>query len=168
MKRRTITILAPQRGQRHKADVCRTCSAATRGAAPSSGGAKCEQLGPPSVSQEAEVTDAHETLGQDRQKEAAQELGSGEGHHLLLGAMGVVFPAEGDALAIERHQTVIGNRHAVGVAAEIAQHLRRVPQGGLDVDHPMGAMQAREQTGELFGVSQQRSKSPAAQWLRLI
>ena len=41
--------------------------------------------GPPAVGQEAEVANAHETLGQDMQKEAVQKLGGRESHLFLLG-----------------------------------------------------------------------------------
>ena len=45
-----------------------------------------ERTGPTSVCQEAEVANAHETLGQDVQKEAPQELDGGQSHDLLLAA----------------------------------------------------------------------------------
>ena len=61
-------------------------------------------------------------------------------HAALLAAMGIVLPAEGDALAVEAEQAVVGDGDAMGIAAEIAQHLRRAAQGLLGIDHPVLAM----------------------------
>ena len=97
------------------------------------------------------MANAHEALGQHVQKEAAQELGGSERHLALLAAVGVVLPAEGDALAVEGQQTVIGDGHAMGVAAEITQHLHGSAEGGLGIDHPVVAMQAAESWANCFG-----------------
>ena len=48
------------------------------------------------MSQEAEVADAHETGGKHVEQKAAQELVHGQGHEALLVAVGGVSPAEGD------------------------------------------------------------------------
>ena len=62
------------------------------------------------MGQEAEGADAHKTLGQHVQEEAAQELGGGERHLLLLRAVGVTrnvtFRADANNLA---RNDVIGN-----------------------------------------------------------
>jgi hypothetical protein len=49
---------------------------------------------PSSVGEEAEVADADKALRQDMKKESAQELICGNGHNLLLAAVGIVLPAE--------------------------------------------------------------------------
>ena len=103
------------------------------------------------IGEKAEVTDADEAFGQHVQKEAAQELGGGQGHLTLLAAVGVILPAEGDALSFKGQQSMIGNGHAMGVATEIAQHLQGAAEGGLGVDHPVVAMETTEQFCELLG-----------------
>ena len=50
------------------------------------------------IGEKPEVTDAHEPSGEHVQKEAAQELVGGQRHRALLAAVGIVLPAEGDAL----------------------------------------------------------------------
>ena len=42
----------------------------------------------------------------------------------------VVFPGKGDLAIFQRQQAAIGNGHAMGVAAEILQHVLRVRQRG--------------------------------------
>ena len=56
--------------------------------------ATCEGGLPSSVCEQAEVADADQTFRQDVKKESAQELICGNGHNLLLAAVGIVSPAE--------------------------------------------------------------------------
>jgi len=72
-----------------------------------------------SVSEKPEVADAHERFGQHMQEEAAQELAGAEFHLTVLAAVGIVFPAKGDVLSIKCQQAMIGNGHAMGVAAQV-------------------------------------------------
>src|SRR5260370_20689702 len=63
-----------------------------------------ERCTPSSVGEEPEVADANQAARQDVKQEAAQKLMSGNGHHLLLAAVGIVSPAEGDAHVLQRHE----------------------------------------------------------------
>src|SRR5271165_3999309 len=56
----------------------------------------------------------------------------------------VVLPLEGDAGLVERDQTGVRDRHAVGVAGEIGEHGFRSGEWPLGVDDPFGAAQRRE------------------------
>src|ERR1700730_12769418 len=69
-------------------------------------------LGAPAVGEEPVVSDAVETVGQDVDEEAADELVGVERHELVSGvALGpVIFPFEGHALAVEGDQPAVGNR----------------------------------------------------------
>ena len=91
------------------------------------------------VGEEAEVADAHEAFGKHVQQEAAQELLDGQRHGPLLVAMGGISPAEGHVLLGERDQPAVGDSHAMGVGAEIAQHIFRSSEGALGVDDPVMA-----------------------------
>ena len=71
------------------------------------------------------------------QEEAAQELVDGQRHQLFLVAVRGVAPAEGDLAIAERDEPVVGNRHAVGVGAEVAQCVFRSAEGALGVDDPV-------------------------------
>ena len=48
------------------------------------------------MSEEAEVADAHETWGKHVEQKASQELVHGQGHEARLVAVDGVSPAEGD------------------------------------------------------------------------
>lgn len=62
-------------------------------------GSEREAVGAQSI-----AANAHEALWKHVQEEAAQELCRDEGHDALLGAVGIVLPAEGYTLAIEAEQ----------------------------------------------------------------
>ena len=66
------------------------------------------------------MTNAHEPSGKNVQKETTQELRGEKSHLALLATVSIILPAKGDELLVEGQQAMIGNRHAMGVAAEIA------------------------------------------------
>src|SRR3974377_2023372 len=109
-----------------------------------------------SVGQETEITDSDESLRQHMEEEAAQELHSQQGHLTLPAAVGIVLPAESNAFAIERQQTVIGNGDAMRVTAEIAQYFQRSAEGRLGIHDPVLAMQPSQKSMKLFRVRQRR------------
>ena len=69
----------------------------------------CQVFGASAVGEEAIVPDAVEALWQDVEQEAADELGSLEGHGLLAvgGLCPVVLPFEGDGLAVEGDEAAL-------------------------------------------------------------
>src|ERR1700739_1166724 len=83
------------------------------------------------------------------QEEATQELKRLELHLTLLATVGIVLPAESDVLSIECQQSMIGNGHAMGVAAQIAQHLHRAAKSRFGVDHPVLTVQGANQLSKL-------------------
>ena len=64
------------------------------------------------------MPDPDEAVGEDAEKKAGQELGGREGHGLEPVAVGVVIPPEADHAVLQVHEAVVGDRHAMGVAAE--------------------------------------------------
>ena len=95
----------------------------------------------PPVGEEAEVADAHEAARQQVQQEAAQELIDRQSHEPLLVAVGGVAPAEGDVAVGESNQPAVGDGDAMGVGAEIAQHMFRSAERPFGVDDPVVAEQ---------------------------
>jgi hypothetical protein len=110
--------------------------------------AKWQESGAPSVGQKAEVADANEAGGKHVEQEAAQELLDRQGHQALLVAVGGVSPAKGDLVALEGDQAVIGDRHAVGVAAEITENIFGATEGRLAIDYPVLPEQGTEEGSE--------------------
>ena len=75
------------------------------------------------------------------EQEATQELICVQSHEPLPVAMGGIAPAESDVALCESDQSGVGDGDAMGVGAEIAQHMFRAAEGGLGVDDPIVAEQ---------------------------
>ena len=100
------------------------------------------------VGEESEVSDANQPLGQDVDEEAAQELMSGNCHDLLLAAVGIVSPAEGDAIALKSHEAMVGNGDAVGVAGQVVENMFGAPERRLGINHPVLLPELPEEVAE--------------------
>ena len=74
------------------------------------------------ISEKAEVTDAHEAIGQDVEQEAADELLGIEGEGLLSIPIFSISIAQGDLVVVDLNNAVIGESDSVGVAAEVVKH----------------------------------------------
>ena len=95
-------------------------------------------LGASAVGEETVVTDAVETVGQDVDEEAADELVAIKRHKLVasdaLGA--VILPFERHALAIEGDEPTVGNGNPVSVAGQVGEHSVGSAKRALGIDHP--------------------------------
>ena len=78
----------------------------------------CDGVGASSLGEQAVVADAVEALGQDVDQKAADELVRCERHHLVaIGAFDpIVLVFEADIVFVERDQSAVGDRDAMGVA----------------------------------------------------
>jgi len=110
--------------------------------------AAVERSTPPAVGEESEVADANQSAGQHVKQEAAQELISGNGHDLLLAAVGIISPAEGDAIVLEGHEAMVGNGDAMGVARQVVENVFGTAEGWLGVDDPVLAEPLPEEVAE--------------------
>jgi hypothetical protein len=79
----------------------------------------------PPVNEEPEVPDADEAGRENVEEEAGQELGRREGLSLQAVPVRGVPPPEAHNALGQAHQAVVGDRHAVGVAAEVLEDLGR-------------------------------------------
>ena len=68
--------------------------------------------------------------------------------------MSGVSPAKRDLVIQEGNEPAIGNRNAMGVSAEIAQHLIGAAERWLAIDHPSRRMKLTDQVPKQFGLSQ--------------
>jgi hypothetical protein len=85
----------------------------------------------PGIGEQAVVADAMKAAGQHMQQEATHKLIGTERHHLAawLSTGQIVLPAEGDALSIERNESLIGNRHPLRAAGKMRLSLTSWPLG---------------------------------------
>jgi hypothetical protein len=98
---------------------------------------ECQEFRSPSVGEETEVADAHETAGEQMEQEAAQELFDGQSHDPLLVTVGGVAPAKGYVALGKSDQSVVGNGDTMGVGTEIAQHMFWPAERPFAVDDPV-------------------------------
>ena len=116
--------------------------------------AKRQQGRPLAVGEEAEVTNADEAFGEQVQQEAAQELIQRQGHQFLLIVVSRVAPAKGNLAIGKRDESMVGDGDAVGVAAQILEHIRGASEGRLAVDHPVVSVEGSQPGSEDLGLSQ--------------
>ena len=102
---------------------------------------KRKEFRSPSISEKAEVADAHKAARQQVQEEAAQELFDRQSHKPLLVAVSGVSPAKGYVALGESNQPAVGNGDTMGVGAEIAQHMFWLAERPFGVDDPVVAKQ---------------------------
>ena len=69
------------------------------------------------VGQQAEVADTHEALGQDVKQEATDKFLGIKEEGLCLITVFAISVAQGDLSVLDLENTIVGERHAVGVAA---------------------------------------------------
>ena len=109
------------------------------------------------------MADAHEAGGKHVEQEAAQELLDRQGHQTLLIAVRGVSPAKGYLVALQGDQAVIGDRHAVSVAAEITENVFGTTEGRLAIDDPILTKEGTEERSEHFRFRQKFEISVEAQ-----
>src|SRR4029077_11644875 len=85
--------------------------------------AKWQGSGTFAISQEAGVPHAHEAFGEQVQQEAAQELIEREGHKFLFVVVSGIAPTKRDLAVSKRDQAMVGDGHAMSVAAQIGEHM---------------------------------------------
>ena len=99
------------------------------------------------------MPDADESSRKDMEQEAPQELMGRYGHDLLLAAMCVVSPAEGDVTIVEGDETMVGDGYAVGISSQVAQNLFWPAEGWLGIDHPIAGEQPPKEAAKGLGNS---------------
>ena len=96
--------------------------------------AKWQKRGAPAVGEESEVPNAHEALRKQVQEEATQELIQRWTYQLLLVVVSGIAPAKGGLPFDIRDQAMIGDRHAMGVPAQILEHILRSTERRFRID----------------------------------
>jgi len=75
--------------------------------------------------------------GRTCSRKRRRKLICGNGHDLLLAAVGIISPAEGDAIVLEGHEAMAGNGDAMRVARQVVENMFGAAEGWLGVDHPV-------------------------------
>ena len=109
------------------------------------------------------MSDANESLRQDVKQESSDELVSRDGHRSHLVAAGVISPTEGNALAIEGDESVVGDGDPMSITTEIADDLLRPAEGWFGIDNPILTKQRSKERSKVFRVCQVVDRSGARQ-----
>jgi hypothetical protein len=104
--------------------------------------------------EETEVSDADEAARQHMQQKPTQELIDRQSQESLLVFMSGISPAKRNPVIHERDETAIGDRHAMGVSAEVAKHLLRSAESWFAIDHPARNKQLTYKTPKQSGLRQ--------------
>ncbi len=83
------------------------------------------------------MADAHVAGGEYVEQKTSQELVHGQSHEALLVAVDRVPPTEGDLVARQGNETMVGDRDAMGVGAQIVKDIFWPPEGRFAVDVPV-------------------------------
>jgi hypothetical protein len=127
-----------------------------------------QEGGPATRGHKPEVANADEPGGKYVEEEAAQELLHRQSHQALLVVVFGVSPAEGDLVVLKGNQTMIGDGHTVGVAAEITENLLGTTEGRLAINHPVPSKERAEEGSEglafrqNFEIAVAQAQSPAS------
>ena len=150
-----MIIAAPQSGQTKVALIMPVGASASRGCVAVLG--KLQQFTrlrevvvALSIGDQAIVANAMKAAGQDMQQEAAHELLGTEGHGLVAGVcLGpIILPAKGDAALVQGNESLIRDRHPMGIAGQISQHRRRPGKRAFSALHPFALAQWGKPVGE--------------------
>jgi hypothetical protein len=95
-----------------------------------------------------------EARGEHRQETTPHELDRVEGHRPLAGAMGVIFPREGELPRVERPQAMMRNRHAMGRARQRFPHVGRAAQRRFGIAPPRSVRERGQELLPRLGGSQ--------------
>src|SRR5437667_12774118 len=101
------------------------------------------------VGEIAVVADAMEAVRQNVEQEAADELVGAKGHHLLLVVVAIILPAEADLALRKTDQAAVGDGDAMGIAAEIIEHLLGSAERSLGVDDPCDRRSPGKENGNV-------------------
>ena len=117
--------------------------------------AKWQGGGTFAVGQEAEVTDAHKTFGEQMQQEAAQELIDRKRQQFLFVVVGRIAPTKRDLPISKGDQSMVGDGHAMGVTAQITEHMLWASERAFRVDHPVLSEQWSQPRSKGFWLSEE-------------
>jgi hypothetical protein len=115
------------------------------------------------VGEEAVVANPVEAIRQGMQQETADELVGIERHQFGLAVLAIVFPGEADLAIKERDQPAVGDGDAMGVAAEITQHLFGATERRLGIDDPFDVPELVEPGGKGRGLGETGEVAEEAQ-----
>lgn len=102
------------------------------------------------VGDKAEVMHAVEAVGKQVQEKPPDELVRMKAHDLLAitSIAPIILPSEGNMVVIKFDDAAVGDSDAMGVSAEVGEHLVRTAKRRLCIDDPFDAARTCEMAAE--------------------
>ena len=88
-------------------------------------------------------------MRQDVEEKATDEFLRRKGHRFLLAVVPIVLVSEAHLIGFDVHQSVVRDRDAMGVAADIIQDLFGAGEGPLGIDDPLCFFGSAQESGEV-------------------
>jgi hypothetical protein len=89
------------------------------------------------VSEEADVAYPVKAIGYGVLQKSTNEFVGRERHNFRFAFMPIVLPGEADLIALDPHQTTVGNGNSMRVPAEISEYLFGAGERRLRENHPI-------------------------------
>jgi hypothetical protein len=80
----------------------------------------------------------------------------GNCHDLLLAAVSIVSPAERHTIVLKGHEAMVGDGHAMGVTAQILEHMLGASEGWFAINHPVLSKQGSKPGSKDLRLGQER------------
>jgi hypothetical protein len=100
------------------------------------------------------VADSDEAPREHVQQKAPDKLIGMHGQEPLVVVVSGIAPAERYGVVNQRNQAVVGNRDAMGVGAEVSEHLIGPSERRLTIDNPAQRVKLTDQAPEQSGLFQ--------------
>ena len=101
------------------------------------------------------MLDTHEALRKNMQQETTQEFIVRQSGELLFVVVSGIAPAKSHLAIGKGDQAMVGDGHAMGVAAEILQHVFGAAKRTFQVNHPVFSKQWPEPSSKDLGFGEQ-------------
>jgi hypothetical protein len=111
------------------------------------------------ISEEAEVANPHETIREDVEQEATDELIRLKRHRTKSIGVSSIAIGEGHAALIQREDAIVGYGDTMSVAAEVIENFVRDRERPLRIDNPLLGCERTSELVEGYWLSQ-RSTAP--------
>lgn len=95
------------------------------------------------------MANLHEPIGQNVQKEPADELKDIQAHPLDLVVVGGITIGEGNPVSVKTNDSFVGEGNPMRMAAKIFHGLLGVLEGRLTVNHPLLAIELPQKSLEV-------------------
>jgi hypothetical protein len=117
---------------------------------------KWQQGGASAVGEIAEVADADEAFGEQMQEKASQKLLVREVHAFTFVVVSRIPPTKSALPLRKRDKAMVGDGHAMGVTAQILEHMLGASEGWFAINHPVLSKQGSKPGSKDLRLGQER------------